>query len=231
MEVELQLLVLMFSLLVASASAVKLSTYGDCDWECGKTGNPEEQWRSYGYPHRGADLKKPLDNQQRWDTYLPDFAQQSACNCASFVQKDTLPYGQTDYGVAGGIAYHSETMGLANERWARQNAGVQGQQDSDVWRNKGLKAAWGQGQTPEVPKIAFAQKNTEPGSQHYGGHLPYGQTDYGAAEGASMHAATTEWNDKWLARQKAAIKEQSDSDKWRAVKDTREIPQYYDASN
>ena len=29
------------ALLVATTSAVKLATQGDCDWECGKTGNPE----------------------------------------------------------------------------------------------------------------------------------------------------------------------------------------------
>merc|ERR1719329_622403 len=89
------------ALLVASTSAVRLSTYGDCDWECKNAGSvnhleradggPNDQWRSYDYPHRGADLKKPLDHQQRWDTYLPDFHQQSACNCASFVQKMPLP--------------------------------------------------------------------------------------------------------------------------------------------
>ena len=142
------------ALLVASTSAVRLSTYGDCDWECKNAGSvnhleradggPNDQWRSYDYPHRGADLKKPLDHQQRWDTYLPDFHQQSACNCASFVQKNatTLPYGQTDYGVAAGVSQHAGTMDLANERWARQNAGVQGQQESDVWRGKGLKTKW-----------------------------------------------------------------------------------------
>ena len=96
------------ALLVASASATKLSTYGDCDWECGKTGSPEEQWRSYGYPHRGADLKKPLDNQQRWDTYLPDFSQKAACNCANFAQVrdgpaffNEPPYTETSPSAAG----------------------------------------------------------------------------------------------------------------------------------
>ena len=54
----------------------------------------------------------------------------------------TLPYGQTDYGVAAGVSQHAGTMDLANERWARQNAGVQGQQESDVWRGKGLKTKW-----------------------------------------------------------------------------------------
>ena len=132
------------ALLVASASAHKLSTYGDCDWECGATGSPEEQWRSYPYPHRGADLKKPLDHQQRWDTYLPDFHQKAACNCANFVQKSatTLPYGQTDYGVAAGSAQHADTMAWANEKWAAQQAGVKSQADSDVWRGKGLKTKW-----------------------------------------------------------------------------------------
>ena len=83
------------ALLVASAAGFKLSTHGDCDWECNPagSGSPEEQWRSYGYPHRGADLKKPLDHQQRWDTYLPDFHQKAACNCANFVQKEwTQPF-------------------------------------------------------------------------------------------------------------------------------------------
>ena len=132
--------------LVATTSAVKLATYGDCDWECNKSGSgsPEEQWRSYGYPHRGADLKKPLDNQQRWDTYLPDFSQKSACNCASFVQKSasTLPYGQTDYGVADGVKQSEKNMGWAGEINARQVAGVQGQQESDEWRKTGLKTKW-----------------------------------------------------------------------------------------
>merc|ERR1712127_854128 len=180
------------ALLVASTSAVKLSTYGDCDWECGKTGNPEEQWRSYGYPHRGADLKKPLDNQQRWDTYLPDFAQKSTCNCASFVQKDTLPYGQTDYGVAGGIAGHGETMDQANIWEKQRTAAVNGQQSSDAWRNTGPKAAWGQGQTPEMPKIA-AQKQALMEVPH----------DYGdPAAISAQHAYTMNWaNEKWAAQQ------------------------------
>ena len=80
-------------------------------------------------------------------------------NATGNATASTLPYGQTDYGVAGGVTYHSETMGLANERWARQNAGVQGQAASDVWRNKGLKAAWGTAPDPQPPKIAFATAN------------------------------------------------------------------------
>ena len=119
----------------------------------------------------------------------------------------TLPYGQTDYGVAGGVTYHSETMGLANERWARQNADVQGQQASDVWRNTGSKAKWGQGQSPEVPKIAFSQKNATT--------LPYGQTDYGVAGGVTYHGETMGLaNERW-ARQNAGVNGQAADDAWR----------------
>merc|ERR1719276_201601 len=80
----------------------------------------------------------------------------------------TLPYGQTDYGVAAGSAQHAGTMDWANEKWAAQNAGVQGQQSSDAWRNTGPKAAWGNAPDPQPPKIAFSQKNATT--------LPYGQT-------------------------------------------------------
>ena len=140
------------ALLVASASAVKLSTYGDCDWECNSagSGSPEEQWRSYGYPHRGADLKKPLDHQQRWDTYLPDYAQKAACNCANFVQKSWTPgYTGTwtndqhlDWFQPAAGAQHAGTMGWANEKEAARTAAVAGQASSDVWRGQGLKTAW-----------------------------------------------------------------------------------------
>ena len=107
-----------FALLVASASAVQLSTYGDCDWECNKdgSGSPEEQWRSYGYPHRGATLKYPPDN-QRWDRYLPEYAvQKAACNCASFVQRTwTQPYdGTYEWDLHNEGNNHTVTMDWAN---------------------------------------------------------------------------------------------------------------------
>merc|ERR1712086_799880 len=152
-------------------------------------------------------------------------------NATGNATASTLPYGQTDYGVAGGVTYHSETMGLANERWARQNAGVQGQQASDVWRNTGPKAAWGEAPNPQPPKIAFSQRETEPWSQRRDGHLPYGQTDYGVKAGSAQHEDTMDWaNQKW-AEQKANVNGQAEDDKWRAVKDDREIPKYKDLTN
>ena len=63
-------------------------------------------------------------------------------NATGNATASTLPYGQTDYGVAAGVSQHAGTMDLANERWARQNAGVSGQQESDTWRKTGLKTKW-----------------------------------------------------------------------------------------
>merc|ERR1712127_727452 len=115
--------------------------------------------------------------------------------------------GQTDYGVKGGVDQHASTMAWANEKWAAQNAGVNGQQSSDAWRNTGPKAAWGQAADPQPPKIAFSQKNATT--------LPYGQTDYGVAGGIAYHETTMGLaNERW-ARQNAGVEGQEEEDKWR----------------
>ena len=141
------------ALLVASSSAIKLSTYGDCDWECGATGSPEEQWRSYGYPHRGADLKKPLDHQQRWDTYLPDFHQKAACNCANFVQRNATyiePFNENwstqqkmEWSKGIDASNHDALMGRANMRDSERIDGVRNQEIEDQWRSNGIVTPWG----------------------------------------------------------------------------------------
>jgi len=83
----------------------------------------------------------------------------TTANATANTTKSTLPYGQTDYGVAGGVEQSKKNMGWADEINARQVAGVQGQQASDVWRATGTKAGWGMdnGPQPNPPKIA-AQK-------------------------------------------------------------------------
>ena len=121
------------------------------------------------------------------------------------LSKETLPYGQTDYGVAAGSTQHEGTMAWANARWAEQNAGVSGQQSGDVWRGQGLKAAWGDAPNPQLPKIAFSQKST----------LPYGQTDYGVAGGVGMHAGTMDWANAREAERTAGVNGQQSSDVWR----------------
>ena len=103
-------------------------------------------------------------------------------NTTANATHSTLPYGQTDYGVKAGESQHASTMAWANEKWAAQQAGVNGQASDDKWRNNGPKAAWGQAPDPQPPKIAFAQKNVT-GNATYSG-------DYGVAAGVEEHAIT-----------------------------------------
>jgi hypothetical protein len=98
-----------------------------------------------------------------------------------------------DYGDEGQIsAQHKYTMDQAAVWEAQRVAAVNGQQSSDAWRNTGLKATWGQGQTPEMPKIA-AQKQALMEVPH----------DYGdPAAISAQHAYTMNWaNEKWAAQQ------------------------------
>ena len=111
-----------------------------------------------------------------------------------------------DYGDEGQIsAQHKYTMDQAAVWEAQRVAAVNGQQSSDAWRNTGLKAAWGQGQTPEMPKIA-AQKQALMEVPH----------DYGDPAAISAQHAWTMGlsNDIWAA-QNAGVQGQAASDVWR----------------
>ena len=135
-------------------------------------------------------------------------------NATGNATASTLPYGQTDYGVAGGVAGHAETMDQANI-WEKQRvAAVNGQQSGDAWRNTGLKAKWGQGQTPEMPKIAFAQSAAAGPDCSWVSHLNT-TTDYGVAWGSTQHTVTMNWNDMKEKERRAAIDAQQASDVWR----------------
>ena len=127
-------------------------------------------------------------------------------NATGNATAQTLPYGQTDYGVKAGVDQHASTMAWANEKWAAQNAGVNGQQDSDKWRNTGPKAAWGQAADPQPPKIAFAQAQGGPSCNWVSGLNT--TTDYGVAVGSTYHTETMNWNDMKEKERQAAVEAQ-----------------------
>ena len=62
----------------------------------------------------------------------------ASVSCVNLVKE--VPH---DYGDPVAIAaQHKYTMDWANDKLAAQQAGVNGQQASDVWRGQGAKIAW-----------------------------------------------------------------------------------------